>query len=74
MKQMARSSSLLPFCHQVYLLVYVMLAIISTFSLAEINKHDRDKAMYMKERSDSIKSSEKSAMSLHQRKDNKVNT
>lgn len=73
MKQMARSFSLLLLCHRVCLLVYVMLAII-TFSLAEVNKHDRSKVMHMKERSDAIKSSEKLALSPNQREDDKVNT
>lgn len=72
MKQMARSFSLLLLCHRVCLLVYVMLAI--TFSLAEVNKHDRSKAIHMKERSDAIKSSEKLALSPNQREDDKVNT
>lgn len=58
------------FCLRVCLLVCIVLAIISTPSLGEINKHDRNKA---KEISDSIQNSEKSVIFPHQSKDNKVN-
>jgi len=73
MKQTIGSPSSSLFCLRVCLLVYIMLAIISTFSLAEVSKNDRSKATYTKERSDLIGNSEKSAISPRQREANKVN-
>jgi len=70
---MTRSFVLSLFCLRVYLLVCIVPAIISTPSLGEINKHDRNKVTYTKEISDSIKNSEKSVISPHQSKDSKVN-
>ncbi|XP_039309682.1 uncharacterized protein LOC105202175 [Solenopsis invicta] len=72
MKQIARSSFFSPFYLRVHLLIYVMLAIISTSSLAEMNRQDWSKTVYMKERPDSVRNSEKSAISPHQHKNNKV--
>ncbi|XP_011698894.1 PREDICTED: uncharacterized protein LOC105456502 isoform X2 [Wasmannia auropunctata] len=72
MKQIAGSSSLSLFCLRVCLLVYVMLAVISTFALAEVNKYERSKATYTTKKSDSIKNSEKSAISSRQHEHNKV--
>ncbi|XP_032671960.1 uncharacterized protein LOC116844499 isoform X2 [Odontomachus brunneus] len=58
---------------QMYFLIYVMLAIVSTtFSSAEINKHDGSKATHMKDEYSSVRSAKKSTISPYQRENNEV--
>ncbi|KAG5315389.1 MOS1T transposase, partial [Pseudoatta argentina] len=71
MKRTAGSFFLSLFCLRVCLVIY-MLSIVSTFSLAEVSKHDERKVTYTKGRFDSIKNSKKSIISPDQHKNNKV--